>query len=386
VEHLKISPKQALDVLLLEECLIVHKIGYRPGEDVVYFKDGERVFNSYTNSPFLKKIIPNKDSKIEDFENIYLILLNIVGDDKNGVDWVLNWLAGIFQNPTKKVTTALILHGEHGTGKGLFFEEVMGYILKQNYNKVGFNQISSEFTSWLKNKLLVFCNEIVHYENKQQVSQSMKEVVSDSHFTLREMRKDPVSYPNFSRICIASNGINPFKMEAGDRRFSVFRSKKLKNGVGIYNNLMENLDLECQAFVNYMLNLNINWNNANKPYLNKQREEIIYSNMNSCEAFIKQFEDSETFLFFMEEYISALKKDNQNFVDKFSAEYFIEDGLGYISASGLYAIYCEFCHQEGFLRPAGKNTLMITVYSRGYEKIKKYHKGTQVRCVCLGKL
>jgi phage/plasmid-associated DNA primase len=378
------SAHKALDTLILEECLVITDVTYIPGEKVCIIENKERCFNRYKKSKFLKsfKIIKAAEDK---YPIIDQILNNISGYDKEGKDWIVNWLAGALQKPTKRVTTACILHGDQGTGKGLFFEQVMSYILGENYNKVGFNQINSEFTGWLKDKQFVFCNEIMHYENKAQVSQSMKEYIADPTFSLREMRKDSKTYVNYSRICIASNGMIPFKVEDSDRRFSVFKSKKIKNGQKIYADLMSNFEEEVTAFVSHLLSYEIDWAKANTPYENQQRKDIIKSSMNSCESFIYDIEQAEKFKEFVDEYKGYCSSDGSSIIDTFSNGHIITENKDYMTSNAMYALYVEYCTFNGFGKKAYKNTLIQTLNSKGYESQRVRELGKQHRVIALNK-
>ncbi len=57
------------------------------------------------------------------------LLYYLCSGEQNALElanWVIRWLAYPIQNPGAKMRTALIFHGQQGTGKNLFFESIMG--------------------------------------------------------------------------------------------------------------------------------------------------------------------------------------------------------------------------------------------------------------------
>jgi phage/plasmid-associated DNA primase len=381
-EPAKLKPLELIKEFFDSEYLLIEGTTYEPTDSLCVFQNKNRLLNTYKAPSILKK---TKEITHTNFPTINKIMDNLVGFDANAKEWVFNWLAGIFQTPTIKVTTGIIFHGDQGTGKGLVFEKIMSKMLETNYNKVGFNQLNSEFNSWLKNVQLVFCNEITHYENKQQVSQSMKDYISESTFTLREMRKDPCIYPNYTRIIVASNGMIPFRVETTDRRWSVFKSKKLSDGYNVYKMLNENIEEECLGFLNFLLNYKIDKKKENSPYLNQERTDIVKANMNSCEAFIYEIESQKNLRDFIDEYKSYTQEKDSLVIDSFSDGYIVYENKEYMFSRELYRLYEEFCRNEGYGHKAYRNTLTSHLKSVGYETERITINGVRSRAVCFTK-
>ena len=70
------------------------------------------------------------------FENsaIGKLILHLVNYDRQRLYWIINWLAYFFQG-LKKSQVALVLLGEQGAGKGIFFNEVIKLLFGEDFVK-----------------------------------------------------------------------------------------------------------------------------------------------------------------------------------------------------------------------------------------------------------
>jgi predicted P-loop ATPase len=66
------------------------------------------------------------------FANIKALLLHLCDYDEALCHWVLCWLAYPLRNPGAKMDRALVVNGEEGTGKSLFFEEVVARLYEDD--------------------------------------------------------------------------------------------------------------------------------------------------------------------------------------------------------------------------------------------------------------
>ena len=91
--------------------------------------------------------------------NINALLLNLCEGDRDRALWVLRWLAYPLRNEGAKMATALLVAGVQGSGKSLFFDQVIAgiygcYAVKPR------ERLGSAFNSWMSRKRYVLVDEI----------------------------------------------------------------------------------------------------------------------------------------------------------------------------------------------------------------------------------
>jgi hypothetical protein len=155
------------------------------------------------------------------------------------------------------------------------------------------------------------------------------------------MRTEARKVENFSTIIITSNRFIPIQIDKDDRRWTVYKSKKLKDGDNIYHTLMDTFDSEIENFVKYLWSLKINQQLINKPLENDEKKTLKESCMSSVDAFLN--------------YVSLVGVDNLEGV--FKGEYGFEADLQtkitkdtkekYINYSDFYIYYKQYCNEEG---------------------------------------
>lgn len=80
------------------------------------------IFEAFTPSAPGHEFKPDADMHIQ------ALLLRLCGYDHDRMLWVMRWLAFPLRNPGARMSTALVVSGEQGCGKNLFFAEIMGKI------------------------------------------------------------------------------------------------------------------------------------------------------------------------------------------------------------------------------------------------------------------
>jgi putative DNA primase/helicase len=70
------------------------------------------------------------------FANIKALLLHLCDYDEAKCEWVLRWLAYPLRSPGAKMDMGLVVNGEAGTGKSLFFNTIMRQVYGDNSVRV----------------------------------------------------------------------------------------------------------------------------------------------------------------------------------------------------------------------------------------------------------
>lgn len=135
----------------------------------------------------------------------------------------LNWLAYIFQF-RKKTTTAWVLSGTEGTGKGTFVKFILRPIFgPENVATVQYGLLNQEFNGWLENALFVVFEEADMHgvDNQAALGAKLRHYITDDPIEIRKMRTDPYPAPNFANFFFFSNKKTPVQIPASDRRYNI---------------------------------------------------------------------------------------------------------------------------------------------------------------------
>lgn len=91
--------------------------------------------------------------------NINALLLNLCEGDRDRALWVLRWLAYPLRNEGAKMATALLVAGVPGSGKSLFFEQVIAPMYGSRAVKPG-PSLGATFNAWMSRKRYVLVDEL----------------------------------------------------------------------------------------------------------------------------------------------------------------------------------------------------------------------------------
>ena len=362
-----------------EEYLIIDNLGYKPQEnELLYIEENKTYFNTYKKSKLLKNIKVIDNTK---FLIIETILMNVLNNDKKAYEWFVQWIAHSLQYPEDRIPTAVIFHGEHGTGKNIICSTILKKIFESNYNEISQTQITSQFNDWAMGKQLILANEVIHNENKTYVPDKLKNLVSDNYIPLRRMHKAPIMMKNYAKYIFTSNHMIPLKIENGDRRFSVFKSYTLKDGHKIYFKLLDNIKDEINNFTSYLLNINIDIALISSPFSNSSRSNLINFNQNSIEEFVKYSKEMGGF---KQLYIYYLGNNNEYISAFNNFDYIERKDIKYIETEKLYFLYRSFCDDFGYKNNFSRKNFTQILQFNGFEfRITKNKKNISSRCLVI---
>jgi len=133
--------------------------------------------------------------------------------------YVRKWLAHLIQKPWI-ISTALVLRGKQGTGKGIFVNSI-GVLVNPHYAPLAnLDQILGRFNSHLKNSLLIFADEAIWGGNKKQVG-LLKALITEPKLFIEAKGKDGYFIDNFKHLIVSSNENWAVHLDPDDRRFFV---------------------------------------------------------------------------------------------------------------------------------------------------------------------
>jgi hypothetical protein len=135
-------------------------------------------------------------------DHIYKVISN---SNSLACDYIMAWLAHLFQNPgSERPGTAIVLRGGQGVGKGVFAVNI-GHILGQHFLQVTDPyHLTGRFNSHLKDRLLVYCDEAVWGGNRTAEGK-LKALITEEYNLIEPKGVNPFSVKNHARFIIASN-------------------------------------------------------------------------------------------------------------------------------------------------------------------------------------
>lgn len=143
------------------------------------------------------------------------------GEEANNMyEYVLNWMAHLFQKPTEKATTCLIFKGYEGCGKGILFNMIRNMLGKQ----YGFTTASpmtdifGSFNSSSADKMLINIDEIDIKEAKG-IYEALKKYITDDTVNFKQKFIDSREVANLSRVLITTNNDYNLMISNSNRRF-----------------------------------------------------------------------------------------------------------------------------------------------------------------------
>lgn len=149
-------------------------------------------------------------------------LMHLVDNDEPSYNYILDWCANTVQD---RNYCMLVTIGEEGIGKGLLgdvMEQVLG---PSNYNRVKTDFLSKSFNSELKNKRMVYLDEISLKNDADE--EKLKSFINDQ-ISVEQKHKDAKTVTNYASFYLSSNSLGAIKINEGDRRYSIVNLTETK--------------------------------------------------------------------------------------------------------------------------------------------------------------
>jgi len=205
------------------------------------------------------------------------VLLHVVGDDQEAFALLLNWLACIIQL-RKSIGTAWLLSGTQGTGKGLFFMNIMMPILGRDYvARATLPVFEKEFNAFMEQSLLVFVDEIrlKDLKNSSAALSNLKQLITDHEISIRRMRTDPYMVTNHANFIFASNHYDSMEIDPSDRRFLVApRQEKPLTAAVTIEGIEDRIAAEIPEFASYLSSREADLPLARRMYHSQERQRL----------------------------------------------------------------------------------------------------------------
>lgn len=137
-------------------------------------------------------------------------------------EWVINWMAALFQLPGRHAWSSIVLRGGEGIGKGHFADMMIGksFHAQQYLHLIGANQLTAEFNEHFSGKVFIFGDETC-WGGEKQAAEKLKGLITEDTILIHRKFLKAVGEPSALHIVIASNHEWPVAIPKDDRRFLV---------------------------------------------------------------------------------------------------------------------------------------------------------------------
>lgn len=161
-------------------------------------------------------------------------------------EYLLDWLAQIFQQPSKKIGISIILRGDQGVGKNRFADLCGKLCGPDKCLETASPQTTlyGTYTSMREGKFLIIINEASGGDNIPFCGQ-LKDMVTSTSFVSNAKYISPYAMDCYDRFIFTTNNDNCIKLEQGDRRFLIIDvSSELKDEADYFARLSRIIDDE----------------------------------------------------------------------------------------------------------------------------------------------
>jgi hypothetical protein len=146
---------------------------------------------------------------------------NVAQGNIEHFNWIVAWWAQIFQEPTVKPGTALVIRGKQGAGKTKV-GEVFGSLLGDHYELVADPRyITGQFNSHMSSLVVLHADE-AFWAGDKRAEGKLKDLITGHKHRLEFKGVDPILVDNYIRLFVTAN--HGWLVPAGfdERRFAVF--------------------------------------------------------------------------------------------------------------------------------------------------------------------
>lgn len=157
-------------------------------------------------------------------------------------EYLLDWIAQIFQYPAIKRGTAVLLKGEEGIGKNCLTDllrEMVGRKDKFMQTANPSSCLFGKFTQMREGKLLIVINESRGSDNHSSID-IIKDMITCDEFVCEGKNTNAYSINCFARFIFTTNNDNVMKLCPDSRRFLVIEgSSELKSNKEFFDKLVK---------------------------------------------------------------------------------------------------------------------------------------------------
>jgi len=283
-------PKNSLLKFVKENKMIkmIDNINFKPTNSPTFTENGKKYFNIYSGNEYLNKFCSNKELILKkDCPNIYELLFNLTGKDDKGVEYLIDVLSMIMQEPHIKTKQLIIFYGEEASGKGTLYDLILKPLFEGYITKILGKKIKSPFNGFMSKNLLLVLEEVKSDKDEED---TLKELVTEEFILINKKGLQERYENNYLTIFGFSNEQNP--ISAGKRRGVYFNSVTLGGSTDKspeYRKRFEKqIPLEFDNLINILKNRRYNRMEIMKGFETDAKQQVLEQNMSVTERFYNE--------------------------------------------------------------------------------------------------
>ena len=258
-------------------------------------------FNNQTNSRVLNVFNGYKDtilnecdvSVIQDYLDLVFAL---AADDENVYNYIINWLAKMFQHPGEKNGTAIIFKSVNGCGKNVFtniIADLLGSYAERNITNI--EELTGQFNSCVELKMFIVLNELKNSgEDRMCNFDALKSIITDSTIRINEKSQPRRTAENNSNCIFLTNNSYPLKITSDDRRYVVSRcSPTYCKNYTFFKSLVEKSQTKefKDNLLTFFMKRDLKDFIVNEIPNSESRMELIDASKSSTELFVDEYRE-----------------------------------------------------------------------------------------------
>jgi len=249
-----------------------------------------------TNTVNLYNGIKLRPSPTASCERLIKLLEYLCGEEDRDqapiTEWVLRWIAYPLQHVGAKMQSAVVMHGEEGTGKNLFWGAVRT-IYGEHGGFITQMQLNSQFNSWLSAKLFIIANEVVTRQEMRHHVGILKHLVTEPEIWINRKQLDERREANHANLVFLSNELQPLQISPRDRRYMVIRTPSQVKAPEAYIEVGAELKAGGAAGLHrYLLELDLDqFTEHTKPLATEAKADLIEIGLSGSQLFWHDLHD-----------------------------------------------------------------------------------------------
>ncbi len=295
-DQLDINPAKSL--VILEHFMKQHgmiKGDFVPEWDVVFDPQGSTCVdftNKVVNRFQLSTYMQAEPREIKQCPpTIFKFLHHALGSDVDITEHFINWLAFIVQNRDRTLTS-WVLHGVQGTGKGVLISNIIRPLFGRNQTAaIRMRDLGQQYNGYMRQCFIVYVDEMQASAmmDEEGVMADLRNFVTESHITVRDMYSPPVEVRNYTNWMVSSNKPDPLTIPKNDRRTNVAKYQPLKfypteKDLEQWPKHEALINKELQDFHDFLFHYPVNKSAAATPIDTADRHTMISIGENSIDS------------------------------------------------------------------------------------------------------
>eukprot|EP00798_Chlamydomonas_sp_ICE-L_P002677 gene2677-biopygen8697 len=185
------------------------------------------------------------------------ITLRDSGSVSECTDYILNWIAQIFQQPAQKTGGAILLKGEEGVGKNRATDLLRAMVGADKFLQTATpaNTLYGRFNRQREGRFLIVVNESNGHDNFA-ANDVIKDMITCDQFECESKGVNAYTMQCFSRFIFTTNNDNCLRVNPDNRRYVIIETSSVLKGNTEYFNHLSGLidDAESRvAFYKFLM-------------------------------------------------------------------------------------------------------------------------------------